>query len=787
MEQSSLIGSRLGKFEVRALVGRGGMGMVYEGWDPLLERKVAIKVLAPHLVWEQDFIERFLREARGAARIKHPNIVTIYDVGREGGWYYYVMEYLDGQALVDVIRTRGALSVHDAISILRPLASALDFAHHSGLIHRDVKPANIIIDRDGRVTLTDFGIARAAQQTRLTMSGSVIGTPAYMSPEQIRGLSVDARSDQYSLGIVAHEMLSGLVPFRAESTLALIYKVVHEPLPPIRDVRPDLPPSVENVLARVLAREPGDRYPSATAFVDDLTQAVGEQLIQTPTTLPIAGQSHDLQALSESLPIADRIRIVPGAAPLAADPFSIGAEPPTAAKPREPDEWRSVATAAPTPAYSPEQRSNRLRRVPAWIWGLAAMALLAIVAGVVWVGNGNRGITTPNAPAATNALVSVAGSDGTASSVAPAATAWTLTPTPTPKISVTVTSTSTPSRTPTLTPTPSRTPTLTSTPSRTPTLTPTFMPTSTGTPTRIPSRTKTPVGTTVTPPPDRKWAVVRSGGTTNAQVAAVTFNGTLYLFSKGISDKLIYVNSSTDGANWTRAQPMTGGRTTDVAVFAVVFNGRLYVFSRDIADKRIYVSSTADGTRWSGWSGMSAGAAVDAPIAAATLKSRLYVFAKGIRSQKIYVNSSSTGSNWTGWAEVPGGGLTNSAPAASTLSDKLYLFARGLDNRIYVNRTNDGSNWRGWLRMVGDTRTDAPLACAIFDSRLYVFAKGASAQKMYFTSRADATDWAGWVEVPGGGLTNSALAASTLNDKLYLFARGTDNRIYLNKTGDGWK
>jgi serine/threonine-protein kinase len=179
----SLAGSRLGKYEIQAEIGKGGMGVVYLGHDPLLDRKVAIKVLAPHLVWEEDFVERFLREARTAAKIKHPNIVTIYDVGQEGEWFYFVMEYLDGQTLTEVIRQRGPLSTEEVLSILQPLADALDQAHERGLVHRDIKPANIVVSTTGHVTLTDFGIARAAQESRLTSAGTIMGTPEYMSPE----------------------------------------------------------------------------------------------------------------------------------------------------------------------------------------------------------------------------------------------------------------------------------------------------------------------------------------------------------------------------------------------------------------------------------------------------------------------------------------------------------------------------------------------------------------------------------------------------------------------------
>jgi len=243
------------------------MGTVYKGYDPLLDRHVAIKVLAPHLAWQEGFVERFLREARAAAKLRHPNIVTIHDVGQEGGAYYYVMEFLGGITLTDLVLQRGSMSSEKALAILHPLASALDHAHHSGLVHRDVKPGNVIVAPNGTVSLTDFGIARAAQEARLTTSGTVVGTPEYMSPEQVRGLAADARSDQYSLAVLAYEVLSGNVPFQAESTLSLMYKIAHEPPPPLRQVRPDLPTVVEEVLAKALAKEPGARYGSTSAGI----------------------------------------------------------------------------------------------------------------------------------------------------------------------------------------------------------------------------------------------------------------------------------------------------------------------------------------------------------------------------------------------------------------------------------------------------------------------------------------------------------------------------------------
>jgi len=279
ISKSSLIGAQLGKYEIQAEIGRGGMGAVYRGYDPDLERSVAVKVLAPHLVWEKEFVQRFLREARAAARLNHPHIVTIYDVGQQGERYYFVMEHLEGQTLTELIHQRGPLAPDEALALLRPLAAALDEAHRAGLVHRDVKPANVIVSPTGQVKLTDFGIARAAQETRLTDTGAIVGTPDYMSPEQAKGLAIDARSDQYSLAVAAFEMLSGEAPFQADSTLALLHKIVYEPPPPISRLQPHLPAGVEAALEKALAKEPGERYDTAGEFVETLARALAGEKI----------------------------------------------------------------------------------------------------------------------------------------------------------------------------------------------------------------------------------------------------------------------------------------------------------------------------------------------------------------------------------------------------------------------------------------------------------------------------------------------------------------------------
>lgn len=271
---NDLVGKRLGKYQIQAEIGKGGMGRVYLGYDPMLDRRVAIKVLAPHLVWETSFVERFLREARSAARLKHANIVTIYDVGQTGDWYYIVMEYLEGYTLAQLIYRRGPLSSKQALPILRQVAAALDYAHGQGLVHRDVKPSNIVVNQAGQATLTDFGVARAAQESPLTMTGALVGTPQYMSPEQAQGEKLDHRTDIYSLGVVAYELLTGRAPFGATTPHAVLHQLIYDPPPPIRSRRPDLPETVDGVMARVLAKEPGERYDAARSFVDALEQAL---------------------------------------------------------------------------------------------------------------------------------------------------------------------------------------------------------------------------------------------------------------------------------------------------------------------------------------------------------------------------------------------------------------------------------------------------------------------------------------------------------------------------------
>ncbi len=273
-EALNLVGSTLGKYQVQEELGRGGMAVVYKGYNPDLQRTVALKVLPVELAADQEFIARFIHEARTAAQLKHPNIATVYDVEQAGDIHYIVMEFLPGHTLQQEVRHRGALPLKQIKEIIAALASALDYAHQRGFIHRDVKPSNIMIGPDGQVTLMDFGIVKAAADLRLTQEGMRIGTPEYMSPEQAQGKEVDHRSDIYSLGVVLYEMLVGRVPFQATSSHQVLNCHIRQEPPSPSQFVTNLPPAVEKVVLRALAKHPGHRFQTAGQLAAALEQAI---------------------------------------------------------------------------------------------------------------------------------------------------------------------------------------------------------------------------------------------------------------------------------------------------------------------------------------------------------------------------------------------------------------------------------------------------------------------------------------------------------------------------------
>jgi len=271
------------RYEVQQRIGRGGMADVFLARDLLLDRPVAIKVLFPEFATDPNFVERFRREAQSAANLNHPNIVGVYDWGRQGPTYFMAMEYVPGRTLADILKANGKLSPQQASEICMEVASALGFAHKNGVVHRDVKPANILIGNDGRVKVADFGIARAlnsAAEQDLTQVGAVMGTATYFSPEQAQGGQPDPRSDLYSLGIVLYEMSSGRPPFSGENPVAIAYKQVHDAPQPLNQLVPDIPKGFEAIVAKLLAKNPAVRYPNAEALRDDLRRFREGQPVQ---------------------------------------------------------------------------------------------------------------------------------------------------------------------------------------------------------------------------------------------------------------------------------------------------------------------------------------------------------------------------------------------------------------------------------------------------------------------------------------------------------------------------
>ena len=288
--------THIGRYEVHAELGHGGMGVVYLARDPALDRDLAIKVLTPELSSDPTALQRFLDEARNAARLSHPNVVQMYDAGESDGRWYFAMEFVPGTDLGKQIEAHGPYSLAETVALLKPVAAGLDHAHAAGLVHRDIKPANILVSLGGTPKLADFGISRVGNSRGLTMTGAAMGTPDYMSPEQATGSAVDYRSDLYSLAVVAYALLAGQPPFEGDSAVSIALAHVSKAPPPIAARRSDLPRHVDAVLARGLAKDPGARYASATLFVDALLSGVGGLTAPAPlAAAPTAAAGPSIQ------------------------------------------------------------------------------------------------------------------------------------------------------------------------------------------------------------------------------------------------------------------------------------------------------------------------------------------------------------------------------------------------------------------------------------------------------------------------------------------------------------
>lgn len=264
--------SHLGRYEIIGELGQGAMGIVYKAKDPLIDRILAIKTISLNLAMDEkdEYERRFYQEAKAAGRLSHPNIVTVYDVGKSGDVAYIAMEFLQGRELRDILNEGKSMPVSQILDIVRQVALGLAYAHEHGIVHRDVKPSNIMVIRDGHVKITDFGIARMASSTVQTQTGVVLGSPKYMSPEQVLGKSLDQRSDIFSLGVMLFEMLTGKPPFVGDTINAVMYQTMNAAPPPPSTLNPDVPAMLDFIVSKALAKGLDDRYQNAKEFADDL-------------------------------------------------------------------------------------------------------------------------------------------------------------------------------------------------------------------------------------------------------------------------------------------------------------------------------------------------------------------------------------------------------------------------------------------------------------------------------------------------------------------------------------
>jgi len=266
-----------GRYEIEELVGTGGMSSVYRARDSVLERRVALKILHEHFSADPEYVERFRREARAIARLNHPNIVTVIDRGEFGKRQFIVFEHIPGENLKEVVEREGQLPVAQALALTHQIARGLAFAHQHGVVHRDVKPQNVLVDESGTAKVTDFGIARSLDPgEELTQTGTLLGTSDYIAPEQASGEPVDARSDQYSLGVLLYELLTGEVPYPADSFMAVAMRHLRDPVPSVRERRRDVPDRVDKIVARAMAKRPADRFPSTEAMMGAIEAALAD-------------------------------------------------------------------------------------------------------------------------------------------------------------------------------------------------------------------------------------------------------------------------------------------------------------------------------------------------------------------------------------------------------------------------------------------------------------------------------------------------------------------------------
>jgi serine/threonine protein kinase len=360
-----------GRYRIEGRLGAGGMSTVFGATDSVLERTVAVKLLAEHLAEDEAFVARFRREALSAARLQHPNIVQVFDSGQDpdSGRHYIVMEYVDGPSCADLLREHKVLGVDETVHIVRDACHGLDYAHRAGVVHRDVKPGNLLIAQEMNITkLADFGIAKAAEQTRITQVGAVLGTAAYLSPEQAHGEESGPPSDIYSLGVCAYQFLTGRLPHEYSSLTELALKQQQDAVQPITEFRPEVPAELDEAIRLCLEREPGGRYRSALEMAEALEAGLQGQVTEATRRMAL----NDTQATramdaTQAMDATSSTRAMPRTAyaPAAAAPAAAYAE---TAAPQAPRDRRDAARAA------------RRRRMATFF------ALLLVVAAIAAVG-----------------------------------------------------------------------------------------------------------------------------------------------------------------------------------------------------------------------------------------------------------------------------------------------------------------------------------------------------------------------------------------------------------------